>query len=290
MLTTQQFTSVHFSFWKENRERLLQINPMDARSSNIKVNCKTLLGVLFPATAGCSIGEIASIMVLFPEWKKINHLLRMVFLFICYFFFILDGFFMFFIDTHFLPLPRDAVGPLKYGIHIMLGSGFSEVCTTRIYLWYLHWKIGKTNIGWYTMIKDINKHDQPKFFAIAHFIFIELYVNCTVFIILSQICKLLYERSLPIDIIFNLVWIICDIFVVRYSVNDMPFLFIIASSCYSLVKKKFDKFISSLESEDESTICKKQDLSSYKNHFLLRLPVCISLTVQFQSSILLSKL
>lgn len=198
--------------------------------------------LLFPATFAHSIEEIASINILFPK-KKLKHLLFLCVLFVSYFSYIIDGLLFAFIDTPFLPLPRKAFGPLNYVAHLLFGLVFTELCSTRLYITLLHLKKGKDRIRWYAFAKSISKHDYPKTFAVSQFAFLELYTTAPILYLTNSLVKLLYERCLLIDLLVNVLWMLDTCFLVRYTLMDMPFLYMTACTCYLRVKSKFQDFI-----------------------------------------------
>lgn len=170
---------------------------------------------------------------------------------LCYICYILDGFFMPFIDTHFLPMPRQANCPLKHAAHLIYGSAIAEIFSTRLYFAILHMKVGKDNLKWFRLVKDINKDEQGTLFPMSKLLFIGLYLSGTFGFVGTQMAKLFFERPLPINVAFNCVWTVNNILFIRFTVIDMPFLYMVTGSCYLRVRKGFHNLNSSVEKANE---------------------------------------
>lgn len=198
--------------------------------------------VMFPAAFGQSIEELASIIVLFPNRRELKSVIRLVFMFIVYISYIVDGFFFPFVDTHFLPLPRGSLGPINHVTHILYGCALTEFMTTRIYISLVYWKTGRSKLKWYTMSKGTSRVEHPKMFSISRFLFAEVYFSGTFLYVSTRFVKMFYERSLLVDIMFNCIWIINNILFVRFTFIDLPLLYMIACDCYFQVKKLFCDF------------------------------------------------
>ena len=207
---------------------------------------KGLGKLAFPASAGHSIEEIASILVLFPNKDNPKHMARLLFLCFCYLCYIADGLFMSFIDTRLLPLPRGAFGSFQYVIHSLYGIVFIDIGSTRLFLFFLNSKFGKNNVKWYSLVKDLNKNDHPKIFLIAHCLFVELYTTATLLYVANPIIKL-FERSLLVDLVVSCIWSINSIFFMRFTVNDVPLVYMIAYCCYFRVKEKMRHLTHSIQ-------------------------------------------
>ena len=207
----------------------------------------------YPALGGTSLGQVASILVFFPNFKRPKHIFRFLFMYFGYFAYIIDGFFMAFIDTYFLPLPRDSLGPLKHATHWLYGSVLFDMMLSRSYVLFQHLKYGKENIMWYTLIKDANKEEYPKLFFNAHFIFAEMYGSCAFLYVATQFIKLFFERALLIDIIINCFWMVANNLIMRFTVIDILLLYIMATTCYFKVMERYDILNQIVDEADERT-------------------------------------
>lgn len=199
-------------------------------------NIDQVARVLFPAAFGESIGEIASILVLFPDKSK-RHFIRLSFMTIFVFVYMVDGLLFPFIDTHFLPMPRESLGPLQYSVHFLYGMAMLEIVLTRAYVFLVHFKGYKDKLHWFRLSKGINKQEFPQLFLATKAFFIILYSSVTILFIAQELAKLYLERCLLIDVLVNCFWIVTNVFFIRFAVNDMPFLYVIAGSCYFRVRK-----------------------------------------------------
>lgn len=140
-------------------------------NSHFIYKLRSVAKYIFAPAFGESIGEIASLVVLFPDKKNIRHVARLSFMFFCYVCYIINGLFMPFIDTHLLPLPRESLGPLKYVAHILWAALFTEMLLTRILILFLQARVGKNKLRWFILTKDISSRDQPKLFSVSQFFF-----------------------------------------------------------------------------------------------------------------------
>lgn len=224
---------------------------MKFSSSGLKDKSHRVAKILFPAVYASSIDKMASIIVLFPNKSNMKHVTRLLFMFTCYMFYLIDGLLFPLVDTQLLPLPREAYGRLKHVAHVLYGCAFAELISTRIYLCIQHWKLGKENINWYALTRDINSHDRPKLFAIFRLVFFELYISAPILYFGNQVVKLFFERSLAIDVLVNVTWIMTTILLTRFTLMDMPLLYMIASSCYLQVQSKLQQLNSSVQQIDE---------------------------------------
>ena len=223
----------------------------------------------YPALGGTSLGQVASILVFFPNFKRPKHIFRFLFMYFGYFAYIIDGFFMAFIDTQLLPVPRDSLGPLKYAIHLMYGSVFVDVAFNHTYILFQYFKYGKDNIKWYNLVKDASKEEYPRLFKISHFLFAELYATSILLYIATQLIKLFYERALLIDIIFNCMWMVSNVFIIRFVVIHIPLLYVIATTCYLKVKEKYKVLNRIVQEADESADCQMSSKIIKQYHVVL---------------------
>ena len=79
--------------------------------------------------------------------------------------------------------------------------------------------------------------------------------------------KLMYERSLPIDLVVNAGWIISDVLIMRFTLMDMPFLYMVACTCYFHLRDKMANLTDLVDQMDERNfgLTIFQFLISYKD-------------------------
>ena len=143
---------------------------------------------------------------------------------------------------------------MDYSCHSSTRTSFRcqgrHIITNRVYCWYLHWKIGKDNIRWFAIVKDVNEMEHSTLFMMARFVFVELYMTAALMFFSMHVLKLAFERSLPLDIIFNSTVFVMDLGIIRLASSDVPLFYMMATCCYMRARKQFSEFNSSFASID----------------------------------------
>lgn len=199
--------------------------------------------LMFPLALGESFEDLASGVLFFPNFGNLKHLLTWIFIYLVYFVYIIDGYFSPWVDTHYLPLPRTSVGPLISQVHLLAGLVISEVFIIRSYFFYVKIRYGLHSIKWFETISQINKHSRPMLFKVINFLFPHLFLGVGTVFVSNQVVKLSFERSSLEDYLVNIFWVFSNFFILRFTLIDLPLVYIMAYTCYSVLKNRLDRLL-----------------------------------------------
>lgn len=205
---------------------------------------KKLTRTFCPVLLAHSLDELTSIMNLFPILINPSHIVLLIFLYFCYVCYFIDGFFYPYVDIKIIKvLPRKSLGPLENVIHMICGSGFTEMFIIRSYLIYINNKYGKDTIEWLKVASNINKFNHPKLFAISKFLFFQIYMSVLMVVFINQAIKLKYEATSYFDCFVSITWIINNILLLRFTILDVPVIYLITYSCYLYVNERMNNLM-----------------------------------------------
>lgn len=214
---------------------------------------RKLLWVFCPLATGQSFEEFIKVAELFPT-RKASSIFKLLCIYIFYFLFIADGLLYPFIDTHFLLLPRASLGPFLNAIHIMCGAAICEIVVLRSYCIYTKIRHGINSIGWFNILTKITSDEHRKLFLFLRFLFFQMGFSVTIIYLSNHLTKLVFERSTPIDYFVNAVWIVSEMLLIRFTIIEIPLMYVMSYSCYVYVNQKLDKLIGELKRPQINTI------------------------------------
>ena len=164
--------------------------PVDCKMvlSSFKSSLRKFRKFLCPLSFGQSFEELTASILLFPDLTKFKHIISWLYIYTCYFIYIIDGFFYPFIDTYFLPIPRSSVGRLIHEIHLMYGLAICEMVLLRTYFLYAKIRYG-SSIAWFTLVKHVNKCQHPMIFKFSKYFFAQLYSSIVMTYMTNQMIK-----------------------------------------------------------------------------------------------------
>lgn len=218
--------------------------------TSLESHVKPVLGFLCPLTQGQSFEDFASIILLFPDFKNSKQLIALGLLYLTIVGYFIDGFFYSFIDTYYLPLPRDALGPLLHPLHLMVGLVAFEIILLRSYGFLTLARKGEKSSRWFQIVTTIERG--PKFFQILRYVFFQLYVSFFLIIVVNKLTKLV-ERATLSDCILNTTWLLIELFNLRSTSCELPLFYIMSSTCFYHVNQKLKDLLND---------CRQQGLSA----------------------------
>lgn len=214
----------------------------DAMNHHLKDLINKLLWLMCPIALGESFDDYSSSILLFPSSNP-KHITVWIFIYSFYAVHIVDGFFYPFIDTHFLPLPRESLGPLLSQIHLMAGSICCEFVFVRSYFLYFKLRYGQVQNSWVDLVAKITKKNRPALFEFLRIFFPLMYVVIVTVYVANQMIKLVFERSTICDYLFNVTWMLGETFLLRFTLLELPLLYIMAFSVFLYLKDTLDQVL-----------------------------------------------
>ena len=127
-------------------------------------------------------------------------------------------------------------------VHIVWAVGFFEMLMLRTHCLYKTVRYGRSSLAWYNVATKIKKSDHPIYFQFLRIFFIGDFAACCLALCCVHIMKLT-ESSTPLDYLVNITWIIIQILLLRFTVVDFPYFYIISFNCYIYVKEKMDNLL-----------------------------------------------
>lgn len=216
---------------------------MKLRPDFFKFIFKIIVRFLCPAALGESLDDLTSSMLLFPSLSNWKHVSALIVIYFFYLVYMVDGLLYRFIETYFMPLPRASLGPILNLIHILCGLVICEIVFLRSYCVLMTVKYGKDSIGWYRMVRKMNKREDRNLFKLSQLLFPLLYAGIASVYLANKMIKLTKERSTQLDYIFNITWVTSELILLRFTIIELPLLYIIASACYLKLTKQLDELL-----------------------------------------------
>ena len=207
----------------------------------LKQSVINMLIKLYPLPFCESIEAFESILLILPK-PSLRNIKLITFIFILYLLILADGLFYQFINTRYLFIAISTLGPFLFPIHIVWSAAFFEATVVRIHCLYKVIRFGRSSVTWYDIAKRIKKDDHPVYFKICRFLFIVIFFAGTS-IISSQHLLKLAEYSTPLDYFVNFTWTVIQIYMIRFALTDLIFIYIAALNCYMYLINKMDDLL-----------------------------------------------
>ena len=187
--------------------------------------------IFCPLVLGNSFQDFTRIALLFPNFNFKNVLI-LICVYAFYFAFITDGLFYWAIDTHFLLLPRQSLGPFYNEIHVMCGVVVCELVLIRSYCISMKIRHGRDSIGWFNIVSQVTMADHPMLFRVLKCLFFQVWAGGTLVYASNHLSKLLLERSTPLDYLVNAAWLVAEVVLLRITIVELPLHMVMACASY----------------------------------------------------------
>ena len=114
-------------------------------------------------------------------------------------------------------MPRESWGPVKDLIHVYSGFAHTEILIFRLYLLYFSYRHNDDLVKWFNLAKHINQSRKVKLFANFKYLFSSLSMSAAIIFISNCVNKLAFERCTISDYLVNILWLLVNLFMLRFS-------------------------------------------------------------------------
>ena len=202
---------------------------------------KNVFKKLCPLAFCDSVECFTSVLFILPKFNPksvaVSVLVNLYYLVI-----VAEGFFFKFIHTRFLFIPTRSMGPFVDVVHFLWAISLFELFTLRTHCLYKMVRYGRGSQAWYDIAIRTKKGDHPIYFQIFRLLFIGVFGIASLAIVVLHALKMT-ERPTQLDYVVNSAWIIIRIILMRFTVVEFPYFYIVSFSCYMHVKEKMDNLL-----------------------------------------------
>ena len=229
---------------------------------------KMVLRKLIPLVYAQSLVDLVRINHLFPNLRRASIVFRTSFLFITYFFMIICGMNIDLFEKYH-PAVKGSMGEIGERILAALSITFLEVFIVRIWLIHLDRGRGRLEeIDFFKVLKQMRQDESEKWLAKSKIASLCLYI---VSLLTCQSMTIFQLVSLDLDWddrLIRVIWIIASIFMVEWTMHDLPILYTIVMASVAVIEDKAQNLLFHLRNLDsrrqsKSKIC--LILLKYKN-------------------------